>query len=350
MIKRDELSAPMCVFLNVTNRCNLQCRHCSASAGSPLDDELTTDEWLAFIKRLAELKVFQAIITGGEPLARPDILELMEELDRRRIVMKLNTNATLMDEELAGRLGRLKLLKSIAVSLDGSCAAIHDRLRGAGAFDKAVRGIEVLVRERQAVSISTVVTKLNVQDLEKMVLLAQRLGAGGIAFGNLRPAGRTLESMREVWLGPKERKEVAQRLADLEAAHCGFVHSAFTSWHRLLSAPPRLADRAHPILVCSAGQDSCAICADGRVLACNLALDYVCGNIRDQDLGHIWLHSPKMQAVRDLAKHTVEDVEGCRDCAYRFTCTSGCRADSWIATGSWVGGPAPTCWFRESAW
>jgi MoaA/NifB/PqqE/SkfB family radical SAM enzyme len=119
MIKRGELSAPLTVFLDVTNRCNLRCHHCSASAGDELDHALTTEEWLALIRRLAELKVLKVIISGGEPLMRPDIFRLLEELDRWRIGIKMNTNATLVDEQVAARLAGFRMLRSLEVSLAG---------------------------------------------------------------------------------------------------------------------------------------------------------------------------------------------------------------------------------------
>ena len=106
MIRRGELSAPLSVFLDITNRCNLRCRHCSASAGVPLDDELTTGEWLALIRRLAELKVFKVTVSGGEPLTRPDVFQLLDELERHHIAIRLNTNATLVDREMADRNSR----------------------------------------------------------------------------------------------------------------------------------------------------------------------------------------------------------------------------------------------------
>jgi SynChlorMet cassette radical SAM/SPASM protein ScmE len=345
MIRRDQLSAPMSVFLNLTNRCNLRCRHCSASAGAALDDELTTGEWLALIQRLSELKVFQVTITGGEPLVRPDLFQLVETLDRHRIVSRINTNATLVDDAVAARLAELRFLKMITVSLDGSSPAVHDRLRGRGAFDKAVRGVEALLSHDLNVGLSAVVTRLNRHDLEAMVRLAQQQGVHSISFNSLNPAGRTQQSMETLWLSAEERKEIAERLTSLKEGYGDYVGSTFLNWHRLLTAPPGPGSEPRHIHICGAAQESCAIRANGAVLACNLASEYVCGNIRDEDLASIWQHSPQMQAVRQLPHLTSADVEGCRECAYRFVCTTGCRADAWCMTGSWTGGPTAICWY-----
>jgi radical SAM protein with 4Fe4S-binding SPASM domain len=152
--------------------------------------------------------------------------------------------------------------------------------------------------------------------------------------------------MEGLWLDGEERKACAQRLADLHSMHNGFVNATLLQWYGLLSSPPIFRSEPSPIHRCSAGTESCALRADGSVLACNAAPDYVCGSIRDQDLANIWLHSPEMQAVRTLSRLTAEDVVGCQECAYRFSCTTGCRADAWAITESWTGGPAPTCWHR----
>jgi radical SAM protein with 4Fe4S-binding SPASM domain len=141
---------------------------------------------------------------------------------------------------------------------------------------------------------------------------------------------------------------VGRRLAELKETYNGFLSDTFTSWHQLLASPPPIACQPGAIHVCGAAQESCAIDADGSVLACNAAPDYICGNIRDQDLLEIWHHSPEMQAVRALSRLSVDDVEGCNRCDYRFACTAGCRADAWSMTGSWTGSPSSICWQRES--
>jgi radical SAM protein with 4Fe4S-binding SPASM domain len=126
----------------------------------------------------------------------------------------------------------------------------------------------------------------------------------------------------------------------------GFVGSSFPNWLRLLSFPPRPGTQPRPILTCSAAMESCAIRANGDVVPCNSAMDYVCGNLREQDFAGIWRHSPRMQAVRALADLTSDDVEGCRECPYRFSCSTGCRADAWHFSGSWTGSPSAICWYH----
>jgi SynChlorMet cassette radical SAM/SPASM protein ScmE len=348
MIKRGDLSAPLNVFLDLTNRCNLQCRHCLATAGKKLDNELTTEEWLALIQRLGELKVFKVTVTGGEPLLHPEVFRLLGELDSLGIVMRLNTNATLVDDEVAERLASLKWLRSLNVSLDGSSAAVHDQLRGPGAFDRALPGIKALVRHGLRVGATAVVSKLNAHDLEGVARLAQELGLSHIALNNLSPGGRTAENWQTLWLSSAERQAVAERITGLYDELGTFVGSNFLSWHRTHSQPPRPGTNPSQIHYCGAALESCTVRADGGVGVCNGAPDYVCGNVRESDLVDIWRDSPQMRHVRALPQLTADDVEGCRDCPYRFQCSTGCRADSWSMTGSWTGGPASICWYRPN--
>jgi len=76
------LSAPLEVFIAVTNRCNLFCDHCNVSTSLNLRDELTTEQWISFIRRLAELKVFTLWISGGEPFLREDLFTILGEVEK----------------------------------------------------------------------------------------------------------------------------------------------------------------------------------------------------------------------------------------------------------------------------
>ena len=146
---------------------------------------------------------------------------------------------------------------------------------------------------------------------------------------------------------PSAKASLAERLAALVDEFGTFVGGTYLSWHRLLSAPPKEGTRPSQIHVCGAGLEACMIQADGGVGPCNAAPDYLCGNIRETDLASIWRDSPEMTLVRSLPQLTADDVEECRECPYRFQCCTGCRADAWSTTGSWTGGPASICWYRQ---
>jgi len=141
----ESLSAPLDVFIAVTSRCNLACRHCNVFSLRNSRTDLIGDEWIKFIKRLAELKVFTLWISGGEPFMREDIFAIFEEIEKHHFRFGLNTNGMLVDEEKSKRISELEKLYSIFVSLDGSTAEIHEKLRGKGSFEGVIDGIKNLL-------------------------------------------------------------------------------------------------------------------------------------------------------------------------------------------------------------
>ncbi|MEO0241950.1 MAG: radical SAM protein [candidate division WOR-3 bacterium] len=110
------LSAPISLCLSITDRCNLNCRHCLAAG---VEEELDTEEMIKIIRKIGNVKVFSVGIFGGEPLVRKDIWRFIEELKKFPISLSLNTNGTLITPHTAKRLKEFGV-KDIVLSLDGS--------------------------------------------------------------------------------------------------------------------------------------------------------------------------------------------------------------------------------------
>jgi SynChlorMet cassette radical SAM/SPASM protein ScmE len=340
-MKIRPLSAPITVSLNVTNRCNLRCRHCYLASGEASYEEISTDEWLSLIHDLADCKVFNVFINGGEPLVREDIFVLLDELARHPIGVTLFTNATLVTEETADKLGEC-CLRGISVSLDGSKPKIHDRLRGEGTFLKTVAGIERLVRRGLKVGISTVVTRFNLSDLPAIVKLARELGARGIVVNELRALGRAASN--ELSTSKLQDREVAETLLTLEEEHGDFVRSTYSGRARIYRSDPPPDAQARNLASCGAAKASCSIRPDGWVIPCNFLWGMKCGNVRDEDFITIWRHSSGMQQFRALSNLTVDDVAECRNCRYKSVCDAGCRAMAYATYGSFTARD-PFCWY-----
>lgn len=340
------LSAPITIFLNITNRCNLGCRHCLASSGGLQENELSTEEWIGLIRRMGELGVWYVTVTGGEPFARPDIFVLLDALQEQRCVLAINTNGTLIDESVAARLAGFRWLKSVNVSLDGSRREIHEALRGPGSFDRAIRGIQNLKRHNLPVNVSSTVSRLNIHDLEEIVSFSQDLGVGGVGLMRLEPVGRAVAEWQALDLTPVETGEVTFRLARLRERYDGFVKSTYLDWLDMYHATPDPDDKAAHLLNCSAAWESCIIQADGTLSPCNFMWHVDCGNIREQDLQEMWLNSSEMQRVRALREKTSEDVADCQGCEYRPVCAAGCRGIAHLVTGDWLA-RFPGCWVEE---
>ena len=181
------LSAPVNVTWEVTYTCNLSCIHCLSNSGRKGPQGLTTQECLRVIDILADQKVFQLSIGGGEPFTRPDFLDLVDHAHRRGLVTCISTNGTLITEEVVHRLEHP--LVYVQVSLDGATPRSNDAIRGDGSFLKAVRALELLGRRNIGLSLNTVLTCLNFPELDQLSDLAARVGAR-LRVSRFRPSGR----------------------------------------------------------------------------------------------------------------------------------------------------------------
>ena len=167
---------PFQVDIELTSRCNARCAYCYYLNNEGVRyEDVPTATWLAFFDELAEARVFEVTLAGGEPLMRPDFLELAEHLGRNNIRFSLLTNGWFVTPELAQALAAMRRCSSVQVSLDGSTAAIHERLRGPGTFAPAVRAIRTL---QDAGLPTTVRVTVNAGNLDDLPALAHFLLAG----------------------------------------------------------------------------------------------------------------------------------------------------------------------------
>ena len=153
---------------NVGRRCNLHCVHCySDSANRAYDGELTTDEGKSLIDDLADFGIPVLLLSGGEPLIRPDLFELIAHARSRGVRLTLSTNGTLITPEIAGRL-RAHEVSYVGISLDG-IGATNDMFRGhKGAFDKAMAGFRNCRAVGQRVGLRMTLTRRNARDLDQI--------------------------------------------------------------------------------------------------------------------------------------------------------------------------------------
>ena len=175
----------------MTAACNLHCIHCHASGGKPAPDELTTKEAKRLMDQLAEVSEFRMMaFTGGEPLVRGDLFELLAYSQALGFTNTLATNATLIDDTVARRLRRYGLVIA-AVSLDGFDAATHDYVRGQpGVFEATLKGIRALRRAGILLHINITAMEYNVDQIEPLMALVDELGTGILLMYQLVPVGR----------------------------------------------------------------------------------------------------------------------------------------------------------------
>ena len=348
---------PLSLFLSVTSRCNQSCLHCAVYADHfTYGPDLTTDQWLAFIEHMADLKIFRVKISGGEPFVREDIFDILDALYEKPIRMSINTNATLIDTERARKIGRYSdKLDDVMVSLDGATAASHDALRGPGAFEAALEGIECLIDHVNNVNAYATVTRFNYRELEEITRLAADLELSSIKFNELLLEGRGGEMKDRLILGEEEKRQVMERLFELKSRFpfvCGTYLEIRNQFEMIEEVGPDTdmngSSGEEPCLTgCGALLDECAVRPDGGVTPCDRLPELVAGNIIETPLDVIWRDSELFVDFRRRFTTPLKSLFTCTDCAYTDFCTGGCAASAYNAYGTTLAGD-PACCYRRA--
>jgi len=347
--------APFQVVWDVTYACNLRCKHCYATAGKALPDELTTDEALDLIDRLDRLGVTIIAFSGGEPLVRKDIFELTSYAAEKGIYVAIATNGTLITEEKAREM-KESGVGYVQISLDGM-KETHDAFRGIkGCFDRTVEGIKNAVKAGLFVNVSMTVTRFNYEDVPAVVELCEKLGVDWFMHYNFIPTGRGRE-IAESDITPEQREELLKWLYEKNYSSNISLLSTAPQFARValqcqgdivpthfynVNAGERLKELAEFIGGCGAGRFYFAIKANGDVQPC-VFFPLKVGNVREDDLEELWLHNHVFEDLRDK-----DLLEGCGSCNYRYVC-GGCRARAYNYFGDYLK-PDPGCINNRKWW
>lgn len=297
--QREGEAAPREVLLEITNRCNLRCLHCyfdPYSSRLPLE-ELTTSEVGDILKQCFEIGVTYVTFSGGEPLCRPDIFEVMDYAQRIGLFFGIKTNGTMITEAVADRLKKLGIIGA-DVSLYGATAATHEYVTGVpGSYDKTIRAIRHLRERKVWVGIRTSVMGCNVREIQEIEDLAKQLGARYSADPLLFPA-----------VG-KPGSAAALRM-DNEQLKAFIRDRSQVSQDTELTA---LELQRH--LICSAARTKCAVSPQGEVVPCvvwRLSL----GDLRRQTLKEIW----QGEIASGIRATGVSDLPTCNNCELAGYC------------------------------
>jgi mycofactocin biosynthetic radical S-adenosylmethionine protein MftC len=316
----DLLSAPVNVTWEITSRCNLRCRHClSADIMEHSGSELDFDQCCRFIDELDRLRVFQVNFGGGEPFLRPDFLDILDYAHRAGIVTCVSTNGTVIDEQLADRLGRMGLLY-IQVSLDGVTAATNDAVRGAGTYDRIISGIKLLAASGvKGLSTNTVVTSANFREVLDIYRFGRNYGLK-TRLSRFRPSGNA----KRVWDELRLSKEQLSELSEFLSAHRDVLTG--DSFFSITAADRRELG----LNMCGAAKMTCSVVPDGTVYPCAFLQDPVfrAGSIVSESLESIWRDAPPFVALRNAR------IESCESCGRFGLCHGGCPAVAYFFTQS----------------
>ena len=342
--KQRELLVPKLhlVAWEITRSCNLFCAHCRGSASpTSYSGELTTDECFRLVDQILEVGHPIIILTGGEPLVRPDVLQIAKYAVGKGLRVVMGTNGTLITEEMAWKLKEVPVSR-LGISLDFPVAKLQDEFRGQiGAFDAVMAGIANARKAGIEIQINSTITKLNVNYLEELLTLALKVGAVAFHPFMLVPTGRG-KGLESVELPPEQYERTLHWIYDKQMElgdRMFFKPTDVPHYLRVVKVrqkqdqrnDSKVAHSHNPANVitrgCLAGVGFCFVSYQGKVKGCGY-LDVEAGDIRKERFGQVWANSPLFSKLRDLS-----NLKGkCGACEYKRIC-GGCRARAYEATG-----------------
>lgn len=355
----DFAQAPFVVIWETTQACDLACLHCRANARNRRDpEELTTEEARQMMKRIREgfgQPLF--ILTGGDPLKRPDIIELVRYGHEIGLRMALTPSGTpLMTPEIIGQLADAGLAR-LAVSLDGSSREIHDRFRGVnGSFEWTIRMLRAARERGVTTQVNTTVSKHNLADFDNLAQLMTELGIVLWSVFFVVPTGRARPSDIA---SAEEFEDVFNRMYDLSKRVQFDIKSTAAPHYRRVVLQRRMAEQraggeAIPEALTpgaayggglTSGASFSMIDGIGRAKGVNDGRGFIfvshrgelfpnglfplaSGDVRNNDIVDVYRHAELFVGLRDP-----DQLKGkCRVCEFRSLC-GGSRARAWALTG-----------------
>jgi 12,18-didecarboxysiroheme deacetylase len=358
LLQFSEDKKPVVVW-NVTKACNLRCIHCYASADNrPSENELTTEEGFRLLEDLAQFGCPVVLFSGGEPLVRPDIFDLIAYAVRLGLRAVLSTNGTLIDHALAKELKKLGL-SYVGISLDG-IGEVHDRFRGSkGCFEKVVQAIENCQREGLKVGLRFTINKFNAEEIPKVFDFVEEMKIPRICFYHLVYAGRGTKLMEYDLSHEETRKWVDYIIDRTKELHDkghkvevltvdNHADGPYLYLRMKREGNPR-AEEVYQLLLMNGGNNSGVgigcVSWDGEVHADQFWRHYSFGNVRKRPFSEIWMDTsdPLMAKLKEKKKH----VKGrCAKCRFLEVCGGNFRVRAEAATGdTWA--PDPACYLTD---
>jgi radical SAM protein with 4Fe4S-binding SPASM domain len=336
-------TAPKTVIWDVTYACDLSCPHCLTNSGRKSNRELDTKEAFRLIDILASAKILYLSLTGGEPFARSDILELLTHLADTSMRVDIATNGFHVSPKIIKCLRHLPVFQ-VQVSLDG-IGEQHDRFRGReGAFENACQALRRFKDEGLSTSINTTATAQNIDLLGDLIDLAVELGCDAFKAIPFIPAGRGKQNESQLGLDRRGSLKLTRVLAKKSRELAGRINISTESTFLFLLDPPIMSNVADGRMICSAGYDELSVGADGTAYPCPFLHDFPLGNLLTDSIARIWHESTILNDLRMLEKRAMNGP--CRTCEYAPEhCCGGCRASAFLACGD-LKSSDPLC-FRD---
>ena len=321
----DEQFVPYVISWNLTQRCNLRCQHCYIDASTAAAGELGTEEVLRVLDEIAAVNPeTMLILTGGEPLCRPDLEQIVERAATRGMTVVLGTNGTLLSRERARALAE-RGLSAVGISLDSLLPERHDAFRVfEGAWRGACAGIEAARDAGLEVQVQTTLTRENVEELPRIVDFTRDVGGRVLSVFFLVCTGR---GQGLVDLSPEEYEVALHSLARQKGNGVMVRPRCAPTFRRIVAQ-----EEPESILLqsdagrCLAAKHYCRITPEGEVTPCPY-MPLGAGSLKQASFGEIWRSARLFQDLR------APKLQGtCGECEYAEVC-GGCRARAYALSG-----------------
>ena len=315
----DHLLGPLALHLEVVAACNLKCVHCFAGELPRKEEPLSLSELDDLFAQMAAMGTFRLGLTGGEPLLRKDLFEIIDLALSHGLCPCVTTNGLLITEEIARQFGKRELAW-LNVSLEGATAATNDPIRGSGTFDRVVEQLRIL-RKHCRFTLAFTIMSTNLHEVQACARLAEELGAGTAVFRPLYPVGVARHHL-DLMPTFQQYSDALLELESMRDEHLDLNHiDPFSPARRQKASANTCQNHG-----CGAGNTVCSVSVSGDVSPCSfLGPDSYTANVRQQSLRDIWDNSQGFTSIRQLP-----DAEPGDSAVF----SGGCRARSLVLNGS----------------
>lgn len=336
------------VYFYLTEGCNLCCRHCwiepKFQGNKKQYPGLDVKIFRSILSQGKPLGLSSVKLTGGEPLLHPQIREIIDIVHEENLRLNVETNGVLCTPDLVRRIAACEN-RFVAVSLDGVDAQTHEWVRGVeGSFDDALRGIRNLVDAGIRPQVIMTIMRRNVDQMEAVVRMAERLGGGSVKFNLVQPTARG-EKMHEA--GETLSIDTLVTLGD-------WVENTLSRSSRIpLFYSHPMAFR--PLGNMFGDRGSCGVCcmlgiigvlADGTYALCGIGTtvpELTFGHAAKDALSDVWQNAPVLKNLREGLPSRLEGI--CGECVMRGICMGSCIAQNYYRDRNlWAG-----YWYCEEA-
>ncbi|MDD5064394.1 MAG: radical SAM protein [Phycisphaerae bacterium] len=332
---------PRLIAFEVTRRCRYSCLHCRANAGEADEKDLTTSECKKIIKAIAKYSKCILIFTGGEPMERADIYELIRYARKTGLRVVMATCGYLIDEKTIAKLKKAGVM-ALSFSIDGASADTHDRFRDTkGAFDSTINAAKIAREARVRFQINTTISRINADEVIGIAKLAKNIGAYCFNPFILVPTGRG-ERIADEILDPVEYEVLLNELLRIKLKSEIKVRVTCGPQFARVCRQAETKGLTEDVPGCMGGAGFGFISYRGDVQTCGF-LDVPAGNLVENnfDFKKIWEESEFLKEIRNVSNY-----KGiCGKCEYAGIC-GGCRARAYAASGDYMG-EDPACNYKK---